>query len=199
MRKKPQQARSRHLVDTLIEATARCVAEHGLDGTTTASVAAKAGVSVGSLYQYFDGKEDLIEALIAKLADDIGRGLMKLPMTDEVTLETRVALSIAFGFSIMHSHQGLYMELARNWHRISTQHVADVLQQYFYRATQTYLLKHYRDYPIDKLHVRIFIITNSVMFTIVRFLSQDDPLLLESEVQAGLTEMVIGFMRSPNT
>ena len=69
MRKKPQQQRSRQMVDTLIEATARTIAQRGLDGATTPAIAETAGVSVGSLYQYFDGKEALIAALRSVLSD----------------------------------------------------------------------------------------------------------------------------------
>ncbi len=64
MRKQPRQQRSRQLVDSLIEATGRALVEHGLDHTTTVRIAEIAGVSVGSLYQYFEGKEALVEALI---------------------------------------------------------------------------------------------------------------------------------------
>ncbi|HBM23849.1 MAG TPA: TetR/AcrR family transcriptional regulator, partial [Alcanivorax sp.] len=56
MRKHPRQRRSRQLVDSLIEATGRALVEYGLDHTTTVRIAEIAGVSVGSLYQYFEGK-----------------------------------------------------------------------------------------------------------------------------------------------
>ncbi|MCI0353744.1 MAG: TetR family transcriptional regulator, partial [Acidobacteria bacterium] len=49
MRKKPQQTRSRQMVKTLVEATARTIAERGLADTTTNHIATRAGVSVGSL------------------------------------------------------------------------------------------------------------------------------------------------------
>lgn len=71
MRKRPQQQRSRQMVDTLIEATARTIANHGLDSTTTPLIAETAGVSVGSLYQYFEDKDALIAALLDKLARDV--------------------------------------------------------------------------------------------------------------------------------
>ncbi|HEX4939160.1 MAG TPA: TetR/AcrR family transcriptional regulator, partial [Candidatus Kapabacteria bacterium] len=75
MRKRPRQQRSRQMVETLVEATALCIARHGLDGTTTPLIADIAGVSVGSLYQYFENKEELIEALVERIADDVTRAL----------------------------------------------------------------------------------------------------------------------------
>lgn len=65
-RKQPQQQRSRTLVDTLLEATARVLADKGLAHTTTNEIARVAGVSVGSLYQYFPSKEALAAALIER-------------------------------------------------------------------------------------------------------------------------------------
>jgi AcrR family transcriptional regulator len=51
-------------VDSVLEATARVLVKRGFDGLTTNLVAAAAGVSVGSLYQYFPNKEALVGALI---------------------------------------------------------------------------------------------------------------------------------------
>lgn len=62
-RKAPRQARSRHTVDTILEATARVFAENGYAGTNTNLIADKAGLSVGSVYQYFPNKDSLIAAL----------------------------------------------------------------------------------------------------------------------------------------
>ncbi len=63
-RKRPRQARSRATVEAIVEATARVLAEHGYDKTTTNRVATVAGVSVGSLYQYFPNKDALVGALV---------------------------------------------------------------------------------------------------------------------------------------
>lgn len=62
-RKEPRQARSKHTVETILEATARVFAEHGYAGTNTNLIADKAGLSVGSVYQYFPNKDSLIAAL----------------------------------------------------------------------------------------------------------------------------------------
>lgn len=65
-RKRPRQARSRALVDAVLEAAARVLVERGYEGATTNHIAEVAGVSIGSIYQYFPNKEALVRALLER-------------------------------------------------------------------------------------------------------------------------------------
>ena len=69
-RKRPRQARSRATVDAILEAAARVLREEGYEGASTNRVAEVAGVSVGSLYQYFPNKTALVGALIERHVDE---------------------------------------------------------------------------------------------------------------------------------
>lgn len=60
LRKQPQQARSNELIAVILEAAAQVLAKEGAQRFTTARVAEKAGVSVGSLYQYFPNKAAIL-------------------------------------------------------------------------------------------------------------------------------------------
>ncbi len=60
LRKEPSQDRSARLVADILEAAVRVLAEGGASRFTTARVAERAGVSVGSLYQYFPNKEAIL-------------------------------------------------------------------------------------------------------------------------------------------
>ncbi|SCB42141.1 TetR/AcrR family transcriptional regulator [Rhizobium multihospitium] len=70
MRKEPSQARSRATVDAIVESGARVLGERGWAGFTTNTVAAVAGISIGSLYQYFPDKLSLVEAIRRRHLDD---------------------------------------------------------------------------------------------------------------------------------
>ena len=59
-RKEPKQARSAELVAAILEAAVQVLAKEGIQRFTTARVAEKAGVSVGSLYQYFPNKAAIL-------------------------------------------------------------------------------------------------------------------------------------------
>ncbi|MEQ1566651.1 MAG: TetR/AcrR family transcriptional regulator [Myxococcota bacterium] len=68
-RKSPAQARSARTVDDLLDATARVLLRDGWDKVSTNRIAKAAGVSVGSLYQYFPNKEALMLALATRHAE----------------------------------------------------------------------------------------------------------------------------------
>lgn len=70
LRKSPRQPRARATVAAIVEAAARILAEQGPKGLTTNGVARRAGVSVGSLYQYFPNKHAVLRALLER---ELGR------------------------------------------------------------------------------------------------------------------------------
>lgn len=90
-RKRPRQERSRVTVETILAATARVLVKKGFDGLTTNAVAEAAGVSIGSLYQYFPSKEALVAALIEQHIEQMNALLLReltrvaqLPMAQAV-------------------------------------------------------------------------------------------------------------------
>jgi AcrR family transcriptional regulator len=73
-RKQPQQARSTELVAAILEAAVQVLTKEGAQRFTTARVAEKAGVSVGSVYQYFPNKA----AILFRLQSDEWRQTSEL-------------------------------------------------------------------------------------------------------------------------
>lgn len=69
-RKRPVQRRSRETVARILDAAAEVFAERGYTAATTNAVAERAGVSIGSLYQYLPNKEALLVALTERHLDD---------------------------------------------------------------------------------------------------------------------------------
>jgi AcrR family transcriptional regulator len=67
--KAPTQERSRQTVSTILEACSRILIREGFFGVTTDKIAKEAGVSIGSLYQFFGNKESVVSAVIHNLLE----------------------------------------------------------------------------------------------------------------------------------
>ena len=83
-RKSASQERSKLMVETLLDATARVLTQEGYDKASTNRIALVAGVSIGSLYQYFPNKESLVGALVSRHIREM-MDLMKSALEDMAT------------------------------------------------------------------------------------------------------------------
>src|SRR5690606_3069037 len=66
LRKRPRQARARTTFGAIVEAAARILADEGPGALTTNRIALRAGVSIGSLYQYFPDRKAIVRALFER-------------------------------------------------------------------------------------------------------------------------------------
>jgi AcrR family transcriptional regulator len=78
-RKLPAQSRSTETVNALLEAAARILERHGFEGYTTNAIAERAGVSIGSFYQYFPNKDALTVALVERESAVLLAGIADAP------------------------------------------------------------------------------------------------------------------------
>lgn len=74
-RKSPRQARSVATVEVILDATIQVLVSQGLQALTTARVAARAGVSVGSIYQYYANKQALLIAVLERHLEMVIRSM----------------------------------------------------------------------------------------------------------------------------
>jgi AcrR family transcriptional regulator len=97
-RKTATQTRAAKTVEAIVEAAARILETAGLEGYTTNAVAERAGVSIGSLYQYFPNKDAITLALIAREA------ALLLQEVEEAATETdwKTALDLMVGAAVRH-------------------------------------------------------------------------------------------------
>ncbi|SDJ41842.1 DNA-binding transcriptional regulator, AcrR family [Actinokineospora alba] len=84
LRRQPVQQRSAKRVEKMLESCAQLIDELGYDGVTTTLIAERAGVAVGSLYQFFPDKRAVVQALTQRNLDhfmaEIGRRLDEAPL-----------------------------------------------------------------------------------------------------------------------
>src|SRR5580704_7177573 len=73
IRRQPKQRRSRQTVEAVLDAVVRVLKRDGIDGVTTNRIAEVAGVSIGSVYQYFPDKRAIFTALHQRHVKEIDR------------------------------------------------------------------------------------------------------------------------------
>ena len=97
-RKLPIQARSTASVDAILKATVQVLLRVGKDRLTTTLVAARAGVSVGTLYQYFPNKRALLRTALKLHVEEILSGVEQvcLAQRGHPVEEMAEALAVAF-------------------------------------------------------------------------------------------------------
>lgn len=110
MRKEPKQARSRVTVEAIVEAGARILAEEGWAGFTTNRIADVAGVSIGSLYQYFPDKLALVDAIRHRHLND-SMEVMRRVRADGISPEQFATQLVAAVVAIHSIHPGLHRVL----------------------------------------------------------------------------------------
>ena len=100
-RKSASQARSRQTVDALLEATARVLIKEGYDKTSTNNIATVAGVSIGSLYQYFPTYESILLTWYERVATEAAREIrivtvsrMDMPLAQSIRLSCQNLLRL---------------------------------------------------------------------------------------------------------
>jgi AcrR family transcriptional regulator len=95
-RKTPAQRRSAVTVDVIFEATIQVLLAHGFDQTTTTRIAERAGVSVGSVYQYFPNKRALLAAVVRRhIAEVVAAGVAACESVHGATLREMCSAAVS--------------------------------------------------------------------------------------------------------
>lgn len=107
--KKPKQQRSKSTVQTILKAAAETLANEGLENFNTNALAAKSGVSVGTIYQYFSSKEQIIHALIDRHMEDRAAKI-------------RSVMSEKPGYETPHQSLCRFLRRVAEWHQIDPEY-----------------------------------------------------------------------------
>lgn len=194
MKKVPTQGRSRQMVDALIEATARTIAERGWQATTTNHIAARAGVSVGSLYQYFEGREDLLAALMDRERTRILARLDEaMPGLIEAAPRIAIRRLLEIAFEEGSRDEALFQAISSDLHALGAAEFADVLGGYMLDALRLVLAQRYADFePIDAPTVA-FMIANGTVTVITRFFMLTPKGVTADSLLDELTDLYAGY------
>lgn len=142
-RKSPRQDRSQATVSAILDAAARVLAKESLQGFNTNRVAEVAGVSVGSLYQYFPNKAALIMALIEQAQSALANALeAAVQATDEQPLEDSLRALVRVAIEQQYGEPLLAAALDHEERRLPAQHAVGRAERRIVGCVEALLKRH---------------------------------------------------------
>lgn len=162
-RKQASQERSRATVDALIEATRRLLVREGFDKASTNRIAQEAGVSVGSLYQYYPGKEALVAAVIDRHNRDLMR-VVRAALTEVAALPIEKAMRrlVTVAIDAHRIDPRLHRVLAEQIPRTGRLEKVATFNREYYALVKDYLASHRDELRVVDLDLAAFVCVTSV-------------------------------------
>lgn len=194
-RKLPTQERSKQLVDSLLSATANILVRRGYEGLTTNRVADEAGVSVGSLYQYFPNKESLVEALIRRWSD----GLMEtiadhyLEVRNE-SIETAVDTMVRAALDSTRVDAKLHRILTQQIPNVNALPALELFNRRMSERVASWLELHREELEVEDLHLAAEIVVMTLAGLSDYALIQRPELLDSPSFVQHLSRLVLGYL-----
>lgn len=196
MPRTPRQQRAKATVESILDAGYISVGRHGLAGTTTTHIADIAGVSVGSLYEYFKNKEAIYEAMLARFVRDLV-GVLE-PLTPRVV---RMPLAEAIP-ALLYGVQALllrdeqrYLKYAREVFNADFRLDLSEVSRQLGNIILQYLLHNPQYARMQRFAAMSYIFVNAGMFTVIRHMSDPNPPITYDELVDGLAHMVSHYVR----
>ncbi|MDB5989811.1 MAG: TetR family transcriptional regulator [Herbaspirillum sp.] len=195
LRKQPSQARSKAMVDTILDATARVLVERGYAKTNTNIVAELAGISVGSLYRYYPNKNALIHALQER---HVGKMLgVFLNSTANMTSEGSLAGDLKALIDALVAAHLLEPELNRILEEelMTSYHIPNNdVRQKFFAGTRVLLNRHRAELTIDDIDLAAFVVVR-ILKVLVKNVVLPVPAGVDaSKLQAEILPVVLGYL-----
>jgi AcrR family transcriptional regulator len=197
-RKQPRQGRSANTVQNILEAAEQLFTARGYDETTAEDIVQRAGVGIGSLYDYFPNKKAVALALLESISESMANDARKLfaehgrePI--EVSLP-KVARKIYFGYK---RHKNVLINLVNDVPALRPLAELYALDKLINRTSLLYL-QIYQDQYTEK-HLESSHQFLNLVFTasIKYYLSEEHPSLDEDEFLTRLSDVVLVALMPP--
>ncbi len=194
-RNRPQQPRSRATVSVILDAAIRVLDQGGWDALTTSRVAEVAGVSVGTLYQYFAHREAIVEALQNRELERASQMLEGLLKSAEPRSDRELARSVVEAlFGLYKAAPALHRVLAVDGLRFSPPETVLAFD-----ARSVGLLKAFLSMPGPRLRpmnleAAAFVIYQSVRASMLAYFLESPAGVDDRAIVEELTELVVRFL-----
>jgi AcrR family transcriptional regulator len=194
-RKTPRQARSEATVEAILAATARILEKVGFERASTNAIARAAGVSIGSLYQYFPSKDALVAALLERhvsLLIALARSAFDQLVEEPVPAAVRRIVELLF--ELYANEPRLYAVFVAELPRVGRlKRIAD-LEREQTELVRAYLEAH-RDEVVPKdLELAAFLVVQTLMALTHGIIAQHPERLRDPELAREVSAVVTCYL-----
>ena len=195
MPRKPQQARSRATVESIMDAGFISLSRHGLEGTTTRHIADIAGISVGSLYEYFDNKEAIYRAMNQHMVDEIVAMIRQsTPVLVRSNIRDLVVELLSRFRDLLHRDEERYLKYASYTMHSDHRRQLAPIQKLLTELALQYVMHHPELMRLRNMATMSYIIINGGIFTVVRYLTEPSPSIRFEDLVQGLADMAASYV-----
>ena len=195
-RKSPKQSRSKAIVDAIFEATVRILPQIGSHGITTKKIADLAGISVGSLYQYFPNKESVLGGLMdLVMSAEMKKFEAKVSEIDGKSMEDATAAMVDFALELFLKEKEKVREIFIKAPELGRIPALLKLRQSVVEILAEEMKKHYAGQAHEE-YIRVsFVAVNSIMGVIHTMLYDEGQKYSLEELSIELKTMLNSYFQ----
>lgn len=195
-RKQPRQARSRALVEAILDATERVLAHEGPDAASTTRIAEVAGVSVGSLYQYFPSREALLAAVIERRVErDEQEFTARMAALDDAPLAARVRAATSYLVEVYRREPELYRTMVDEMDRVAREQRVQAMIDDAAARTVAMLAPHREALGLPDLELAAYTIVTAQVAVVRDAVRRRPELLQDARLAEVLGTLAVRFFR----
>lgn len=194
-RKVPRQERARFTVECILRSAESIIAKNGYEAATTNHIADVAGVSIGSLYQYFPSKEAIAAALVENAvinAADVLRECILNQLSKPLELSTpeiiRQILAIRKQYSF------IFLRLPREVPKLGKLSRQMTTEKFLYNTIRAYYQQHRAAIKIADIEVAMFVAEHIVVSAIDAYLDNNSPVITDDELVEQVSDAVVKYL-----
>ena len=195
-RNKPKQLRAQLTVDAMLQATEELIKEFGFEQISTNKIAKRAGISIGSLYQFFPNKEALFEAVKERMIEGIAREATQIMA--ELKNVSAVVLAEALidkVFERAREHPELVPVISKFLLQQNGNNALVKLQESIIIVGRQLLLSNKSVIEFDDAHTTAYVLSNMCVLLLCQFYAQPQSYVTEEQFKRELLTIISARMR----
>ncbi len=194
-RKLPRQQRAKATVDSILDAANDLIREKGFSSIGTGEIAARAGVNIASLYQYFPNRETILFSLYEEAANQGAHKLNSLAMKivhDE--LETVVPKIIKLLLTHYEEHSAILLRMLHEVPELRRATRVVPFEKMIGSTIRLYLQQH-PEFRIKDTPRHMFFLENLVVSNLTRYVTDPPPNVSRSEFLTHLSRVIVAYLK----